>query len=513
ERVLRKVTLAGRPVGGMTADQVAERVAELAAGLPVEKVEVRAPGGGFTVEASTFGLAVAEPATVRAGMQEGRRGSPAAQVWDWLSSFVQERAAPVRVSLNSSAVYATVATADPGPRKPAVEPSVTHAKEGFQAVEGKPGRGIDPADVIRALPRAARTGRSVVVEVDRAEVAPRFPVTMAERLAERLQERLRTNLTVAAGQAQATVPAATVRSWVRSRVADDGLHPTIDPKAVLEDVAKLLSAAGEPAVETRFTVDAGEVKIIAGQSGTRCCAENAVPRIERALFDGPEPSGDPVRLPLTERPPRLTVEQAQALGVKEPVAAFTTNFKAGEARVKNIHRISDVVRGALVEPGKSFSVNDHVGRRTTEKGYVVAGVIENGILTEDVGGGVSQFATTLFNAAFFAGLDFGEYQSHSLYISRYPYGREATMGFPRPDLVVKNTTPHGVLIWPTYTDKSITVTLYSTRFVDAQQTGQSEAPRGACKRVTTQRTRTYLDGTTKVDTVGATYRPAEGVNC
>ena len=145
---------------------------------------------------------------------------------------------------------------------------------------------------------------------------------------------------------------------------------------------------------------------------------------------------------------------------------------------------------------------------------MVAPVIEDGKLTEDVGGGVSQFATTLFNAAFFAGLDFGEYQSHSLYISRYPYGREATMGYPHPDLVIKNTSPHGVLIWPSYNETSITVTLYSTRFVDSQQTGQSEAQRGNCKRVTTERTRTYLaDGRKEVDKVFATYRPKEGVNC
>ena len=123
-------------------------------------------------------------------------------------------------------------------------------------------------------------------------------------------------------------------------------------------------------------------------------------------------------------------------------------------------------------------------------------------------------ATTLFNAAFFAGLDFGEYQSHSLYISRYPYGREATMGFPHPDLQIKNTTPYGVLIWPTYTDTSLTVTLYSTHFVDSQQTGQTQGPRGACTRVTTERTRTYVsDGHQVVDKVFATYRPSEGVNC
>ena len=141
------------------------------------------------------------------------------------------------------------------------------------------------------------------------------------------------------------------------------------------------------------------------------------------------------------------------------------------------------------------------------------GVIQDGVFEASVGGGISQFATTLFNAAFFGGLDFDEYQSHSIYIPRYPYGREATLSFPKPDLVIKNTTPYGVLIWPTYTGSSITVTLYSTRYATGEQTGQSTSPAGACRRVTTERTRTYVDGHTEVDSVFATYRPAEGVDC
>ena len=202
------------------------------------------------------------------------------------------------------------------------------------------------------------------------------------------------------------------------------------------------------------------------------------------------------------------------MGVVEPVASFTTYHAAGEARVTNIHRIADLLAGTVIEPGGSFSVNDTIGPRTRAKGFVTAGVIERGVFTESVGGGISQFATTLFNAAFFAGLEFEEYQSHSIYITRYPYGREATLSYPAPDLEIRNQTPHGVLIWPTYTGSSITVNLWSTRTMSVEQTGQSEAPAGNCTRVTTQRTRTSLgSGERSVDTVQATYRPGEGINC
>jgi len=164
-----------------------------------------------------------------------------------------------------------------------------------------------------------------------------------------------------------------------------------------------------------------------------------------------------VPLTLVGKNPRIADEQAQGFRVKEEVSSFATKHACCQPRVTNIHRIAEVVRGQVIPPGGLFSVNEFVGKRTTEKGFVVDKVISEGRYEEEVGGGVSQFATTLFNAAWFAGLEFGEYQSHSLAIGRYPKGREATLGFPNPDLVITNPSPYGVMIWPTYTDKEIRV--------------------------------------------------------
>jgi len=511
-RVLRRVTLAGRPIGGLDEAELRAVVTAVAADVPSRAVKVEAPGGGFATVAKALGVQVSEAATVRSALSVGRRGTAPERIVEWAQSFRADRRAPVRVAVNSSDVYATVSAKDPGPRTPPTEPSVAFVKGELTAVEGKPGQGIDAKDVIANLPKAATDGQTFVVEVDRGDVTPRFSIETAERLAAELQAKVSSPLPVAAGEVKAMVPVATQRSWITSRAENRGLVPMVDRKLVLTDLAKLLTKAGEGAVETTFTVEGDAVRIIEGKSGTKCCAETAVQIVEGAMLD--DATTAPAPLPLTERPPDLTVEEAQALGINQPIASFTTKHPGRQPRVANIHRISDLLRGTVIQPGKTFSVNDAVGKRTPEKGFVPAPVIEDGKFSESIGGGISQFATTLFNAAFEAGLDFGEYQSHSIYITRYPYGREATLSFPAPDLELKNTSPHGVLIWPTYTDTTITLTIYSTKFADVRQTGQSEAPRGACKRVTTERTRTYLaDGRVEVDKVFATYRPGEGVNC
>jgi vancomycin resistance protein YoaR len=175
--------------------------------------------------------------------------------------------------------------------------------------------------------------------------------------------------------------------------------------------------------------------------------------------------------------------------------------------------MADLVRGVYLVPGETLSLNEFVGPRTVDNGFFPAGAIRQGHLIQEVGGGVSQFATTIFNAAYFAGMDFEEYRSHTIYFSRYPYGREATISNPAPDLVMTNTTEYPILIWTSYTDESITVSMYSTSHIMVDEIDQRISRRGACTHVETDRQRSYPDGRVVVDTFFADYRPAEGVDC
>jgi vancomycin resistance protein YoaR len=256
-------------------------------------------------------------------------------------------------------------------------------------------------------------------------------------------------------------------------------------------------------------VDGSPELVTAGTVPEGCCSAGAGTQIADALLAGRK-TADIESIPVGDDD---LARWAGGDGVVDVVGEFTTMHACCESRVANVHRIADLIRGQYLLPGETFSINGFVGERTVEKGFVGAGVIEQGRFTEDVGGGISQFATTIFNAAFFAGLDFVEYQSHSIYISRYPYGREATLSFPKPDLVFTNTTEYPVLIWPTYTDTSITVTLYSTENVEVIETGQEQRPARSCTQVETYRTRNYSDGTSVDDSVIALYRPAEGLDC
>ncbi|HEX2052766.1 MAG TPA: VanW family protein [Actinomycetota bacterium] len=510
-RVARNVTLAGRPVGGLAAPELTAVVSQVAQEYAAAPVLVDAPQGGFGTDARTLGMAVQVQPTVDGTLALETAGPVVDRIWGWLQSFFTPRIAPVRITVDRNAVYRVVDAQDPGPRTEPTEPGIRVAGGRLEPVQGSPGTGIDPAQVIERLPEAAAEGLPIRVEVDRGEVAPRFTLEDARELVRQAEAMTAQGLAVKAGDQAATVPAENLRTWLRSQPTEQGLTLRVDHKAATAALRKLLDNPNPPPKNAAYDVVDGTVTIVPGQPGLGCCAETAGGIVEPAVLGR---SPQPVELPVVEIAPEVTADELSISGIKEQVGTFTTNHAAGQPRVTNIHRIADMIRGQVIQPGATFSVNRFVGERTREKGFVVDAVIQDGKFEQSIGGGISQFATTLFNAAFFAGLEFPEYQSHSLYISRYPYGREATLSYPRPDLQIKNTTPYPVLIWPTYTRSSITVSLYSTKWVEAAQTGQTEERRGACKLVRTERTITYLaDRSTKVDRVNALYRPAEGVNC
>ena len=127
-----------------------------------------------------------------------------------------------------------------------------------------------------------------------------------------------------------------------------------------------------------------------------------------------------------------------------------------------------MVDGAVVAPGETFSLNGYTGPRGTAQGFVESGIILNGRADKAVGGGISQFATTLYNAAYFAGMDDVAHTPHSYYISRYPAGREATVYEGGIDLRFKNNTPNPVIIRTSANNSTVTVSLVGTKSVNVQ---------------------------------------------
>lgn len=520
---LRNVELAGQDVGDRTEGEVRRAVARRADAFGRTDVEIRTGSSTLDATAAELGLAVAQERTVEAVLEEGRDGPTALRPLAWVRSFVVPYEVGLRYTLRRDQLAVALAEKEgDGARRP-VEPTLVASAEAVRVQGGEVGLALDPEAVADRLLDAAEAGEDpITIDVTPDERPPQVSDADARALAEDTQTATAEPLTVTVAGKSVTFEVSEVRSWIGSRVTGGGIELTFDTERIDVALRDLVGSLGEVTpTSAGFTVVGDDVLLTPATVGISCCATDAADEIAEAVTAGTTA----VEVEPAVAEPEITTEEAVGLRVREPVGtltvwqarpqakSFTTYFPCCEARATNIRRIADLVRGTLVMPGDTFSINERVGERTPEKGFVVAGAIFRGEHVEEVGGGVSQFATTLFNAAFFAGLPFEEYQAHSEHFSRYPRGREATLGFPAPDLQFTNDTPYGILVWTSHTDTSVTVTLFSTQHAVGQQTGQIEVRSGFCTTVATQRTITYPDGSTAVDDFRARYRDPGKTEC
>ncbi|TDC83159.1 VanW family protein [Actinomadura sp. 7K507] len=152
-----------------------------------------------------------------------------------------------------------------------------------------------------------------------------------------------------------------------------------------------------------------------------------------------------------------------AVARERPMSSYTTRFTPGEPRVRNIELAAEMLDGHIVAPDRTFSFNGVVGPRTKSRGYVPAPAIMGSRMVNDVGGGICQVSSTLFNAVFRAGLDIRKSRAHTLYMPEYPEGREAAVSYPELDFTWRNDTGRPVRIQVDYTASSLTVGLYGER--------------------------------------------------
>ncbi|MDP9378114.1 MAG: VanW family protein [Actinomycetota bacterium] len=260
----------------------------------------------------------------------------------------------------------------------------------------------------------------------------------------------------------------------------------VDAHAVGVLVERLADRRDRAAVDARLNAPPAPV-IIDEKLDLGWSARRAVVRVERArlgrrllrsaaksaIVDAVRRQLHTARVPVLRQQPALTTKAARR--AKFLIGTFTTYFECCQPRVTNIRLIARAVDGVIISPGERFSLNAVAGRRTRVGGYVPAPFIADGKVVPSVGGGVSQFATTMYNAAYFAGLAIDSHQPHSFYIPRYPPGREATLDYPSIDLAWTNDTYAPILVRAVSTASSVSVTLYGDN--DGRRVRAESGPR------------------------------------
>jgi vancomycin resistance protein YoaR len=450
------VDVAAASLAGDSEDR-AQFEMELAAAR-LERTTVRATGEGLDLsfEPADIGYDVDARATVRAARRVGRSGHPVAQV----TGTVLRRFRPDDVELVTTWDEARLdAVLDGwGEQLAAGLENGGLRFEGAEVIviEPKSGFGLKRVEAERRVKERLRAGTTETLELPVGHADPPVDGAAVEQAAIRARRILSAPYTLTVDGFPLTLTPEQVGAAMVATPEGDELVLAVDVARLRTALGAALTPFEVAPVDATWTTDgmlAAVVPAVPGRTVDLAPVADAILAEQRAITTT-----------TTALPAALTTEAAQALNITEKVSEFTTNFTAGQPRVQNIHRAADIVNNTLVRPGETFSLNDTLGPRRCELGWTSAPAFStNEGFYEECGGGVSQFSTTLFNATFFGGYRDIAHTPHSIFISRYPMGREATLGYGSIDNKFQNDSNSGVLIQTSHTDTSVTVAYYGNR--------------------------------------------------
>lgn len=511
--ILPGTRVAGVDVGALGPDEARQR---LAPALRDTSVTLTYRDRRFTLNADKLGYRVNMSATVTRAMRSGRDGVLKDLLWSDVASLWQTSAVAPVTTLDQQRLKQSVRSVAQRVDRPlsygdlSIDPDTLRVK----VEPPRPSRAVDQQAAVRAIVAALhRPDRDTISlpvatkKVDKGKVRAvaddaraylKKPLRLTRKgtTIEVTPEELAPLLTVMpAGDGQDFDVRLGMRKKQLRRLAG-----SLQSKVEQEPVDARISA---PARSVTLDEQGGltwkpqhvDVDVEPGRPGRSLSRPATAHALRSAVRHGRHSGKLPVQVEHADVPTKA------ARDVDALIGTFTTHFKCCEPRVTNIQQMAETVDGTVVMPGDEFSLNGVVGERTRAKGYVPAPYIFRGKLKPDVGGGVSQFSTTTYNAAFFAGLPITDHQPHSYYISRYPVGRESTLNYPTIDLTWTNDTDAPILVRAVASGTSVSVSLYGDnggRTVEAIAGPREPWSSGAFK-ITVTRKVTYSDGRTEQD--------------
>ncbi|HEX6403105.1 MAG TPA: VanW family protein [Pseudonocardiaceae bacterium] len=457
--VPRGVTVQGVPVGGMSRTAAEQRLREQFEPRLRRPITVQAGDVTVTLDPRHAGLILDWPATLdQAGKQPLNPWTRLASLWR--SREVGVVTAEDRTAL-SNAVQALRTQTD---REP-VEGTIRFEGARPIPVEPRTGQHLDvPAttDLIQARWIGGGTVRAPVT----TQPVRTTPAGIEAALHDVVEPAVAAPATVTGeGHDAALAPDVIAKALRFAPDSRGGLITTIDNPTVIAALNAQLESTQRPAKNAEILLQGGAPVVLPSVEGRGIdWAATLLPLLDVLHHSGAQRT---LAASYVTLPPTLSTEQANALGITTQVSTFTTNGFAADSG-QNIRRVAEQVNGAIVRPGETFSLNGYTGPRTAATGYVDAGIIDHGRPSRGIGGGISQFATTLYNATYFAGMTDVEHKEHSYYISRYPAAREATVFEGAIDVKFRDDSRTGILIQTAWTPASITVTLWGTKHVDVE---------------------------------------------
>ncbi len=437
DKVPSNTTVEGVAIGGMSpTEAVAKLEAELGTRYTTSMTIADAEGRSIVVDPAVSGLTVDYEATVTAA-GAGRSLNPG-NVWRkyfggseaTLVKNIDEAALTTALE-GQAGVFATEG----------VDATLSFVDGEIARTESTPGVALDTAATATAVAEAWNLG-SAKAEAKLADQTPTVTTAMVdEAITNWATPAMSAPVTVTVGDLSFEVTTANIAAVTTFAVENGALVPHVNPDQLLDVTAEARASLGlATGHDASYTLTDGQIQVVPAEDGQQVDKEAMAAGItEAATKQGAERT---VSVGIVEGEAEFSTEEAEAVKPTQVIGEFTTKYPHAAYRNTNLGRAAELINGTVLMPGEIFSLNDALGPRTPANGFTDGYVIRDGALVKESGGGISQAATTIYNAGFFAGYEDVEHRPHTLYFPRYPAGREATIYAGAFDMRFRNDTEY-----------------------------------------------------------------------
>ncbi len=458
DRTPPTASISGVEVGGMTSDEALTAVRDALDPRTTTAIPLTIGDVEATIQPEQAGLTYDPVASV--AQVTGRSWDPRV-LWERFTGTVD---VPAVATVDNDALEGQLATAAEYVAVAPQDAVIVFADGRAVVTDPVDGAELDVPGAVDIISAEWLTAEGPL-DLPIAVVTPDLDETDVETaMSDIVEPLLSAPVTIQAGEDQLPLEPLTL-TQVSSLVGVDGEFALqVDPTKIAETLqAGLPDLGGEPKDATYQFVD-GAPTIVPAVDGSGVDSEQLAQAVATAAV---EPTGRVATAEFVTREPEFTTADAEALGPLQVVGEFSTPMPYDPPRTENLVIGTGKITGTIVMPGKEFSLLATIGPISSPP-YNMSHGVDQGLVVDVAGGGLSQLSTTTFNAAYEAGMLDIEHRPHTRWFDRYPAGREATVNDPGLDMRWQNNTPYPILMQAGVADSRTWVKLWSIPYWDVE---------------------------------------------
>jgi vancomycin resistance protein YoaR len=462
-RIHAGVSIAGIDVGRLTHEEASAKLTAQVKRAATKPITLTSDTKDWPVLPRDVGTAIDVSGSVDKAASLGRGGNIVDNLLDRFGLYFSPRQVGLSGTVDSVLLDTTIAGVAKKLDRPPVNAGVTVKGSEVTVVEGTDGLVVDQAALRDSLKSLLFSMHSTEIPIPIKVLAPSIQAANTTTAVAQVKTMVADSVRLKLGDQSWTLSPAKVAAAIEFRTEGQGAASRLVPYLSAEKLSAFLktiaTAVQRDPKGATWETNGETATLVPARTGRRLDTKVTAAALTEAAL---KTSGRVATAQVKESQPAVTTEKAKTMGIVSKIGSYTTEFSGSAGRLHNVARAGQLISGTLLAPGEEFDFNTVVGARTQANGFETAPAIIGGKLEDTLGGGICQVSTTLFNAVFLAGLDVTARTNHSIYISHYPKGRDATVSWGGPEFRFRNDTANWILIKAASGDGSLTFVLYGT---------------------------------------------------